>query len=259
MWILTRRFALAVALSTTVAAGVGRAQDEPAAKPAADPADLVRPEKDPSPKMVPDLPTIPWRHDRLSHGWTPIKTTPLPKDREGIWVLDFAFKPLRIQTVEVPGKGRKAVHYLYYKVVNRTAAPRPFYPQFIMVNERGQRIEDAVVPEAVPVVQNREDPSIPVRGAVNIMGVLPPSTKQGVDDAVFGVAVWDRWDTSSDRFSIYVRGLSDGYKEVAPPDGGKPIVKYKTLRLDFIRRGDDRNISEKEIEPNEPPYEWVYW
>jgi hypothetical protein len=73
------------------------------------------------------------------------------------------------------------------------------------------------------------------------------------------VATWDNWDTKADRFSIYVRGLSDGYKEVSNPSDGKPLVKYKTLRLDFIRRGDERNISEKEIELADPPYDWEYW
>ena len=134
-----------------------------------------------------------------------------------------------------------------------------FVPQFIMINEDGKRFEDRVIPEAIPLIQAREDPSIPVLGAVNIMGIIPPSTKQGVDDAVFGVAVWDNWDVKSDRFSLYVRGLSDGYKQVTDPGNGKPTVKYKTLRIDFIRRGDERNISEREIEFNDPPYEWVYW
>ncbi len=188
-----------------------------------------------------------------------VNTALLPRDKEGIWVLDFSFKPLRIRTVEIPGKGRRPVHYLYYKVVNRTGKPRMFVPQFIMVNEEGKKFEDQVIPEAIPLIQAREDPTIPVLGAVNIMGIIPPSTKEGVDDAVFGAAVWDNWDPKSDRFSIYVRGLSDGYKEIPDPEGGKPTVKYKTLRIDFIRRGDERNISEKEIELSDPPYEWVYW
>ena len=166
---------------------------------------------------------------------------------------------MRIRTVEIPGKGRRIIHYLYYKVVNRTGSPRMFVPQFIMVNEDEKKIEDQVIPEVIPLIQSREDPSVPLLGAVNIMGVIPPSTKPDVDDAVFGVAVWDKWDTKADRFHIYVRGLSDGYKEVAAPSGGKPTVKYKTLRIDFIRRGDERNLSEKEIELNDPPYEWVYW
>ncbi|WP_337174281.1 hypothetical protein [Paludisphaera sp.] len=257
MSILIRRIALALALSTTAA--LAPAQEAAPEIPGLQPDDMIKPTPDPAPRLIPELPTIPWRHDRVSFGWTSIQTAPLPRDREGIWVLDFAYKPLRIQTVEIPGKGRRAVHYLYYKVVNRTGAPRPFLPQFIMVNERGQKFEDEVVPEAIPIIQAREDVSIEARGAVDIMGTIPPSTKEGVDDAVVGVAVWDRWDPSADRFSIYVRGLSDGYKEITPPDGGKPIVRYKTLKIDYIRRGDERNISENEIEPADPPYDWVYW
>ncbi|MBY0397499.1 MAG: hypothetical protein K2X91_13675, partial [Thermoleophilia bacterium] len=105
----------------------------------------------------------------------------------------------------------------------------------------------------------REDPTIPMLGAVENAGVIPPSTKQGVDDAVYGVAIWDAVDPAADRLNIYVRGLSDGYVEAPATAGGKPTAKYKTLRIDLIRRGDDRDLNEKEIELGEPPYEWVYW
>ena len=82
-----------------------------------------------------------------------------------------------------------------------------------MVNEAGQKFHDNVIPQAVPLIQAREDATIPLLGAVNVMGMIPPSTKPDVDDSVFGVATWDKWDPKSDRFSIYVRGLSDGYKD----------------------------------------------
>ena len=72
-----------------------------------------------------------------------------------------------------------------------------------------------------------------------------------MDDAVFGVACWENWDPRSDRFSIYVRGLSDGYEDVLAAGGGKAKAKYKTLRIDFMRRG--------EIQLADPPYDWVYW
>ena len=176
----------------------------------------------PSPRRsktrFPNLHTIPVPHDRPTFNVQMVNASLLPRDKEGIWVLDFAFKPLRIKTVEIPGKGRRQIHYLYYKVVNRTGKPRMFVPQFIMVNEAGQKFEDSVDPPGDPLIQTREDATIPVLGAVNIMGVIPPSTKPDVDDAVFGVAVWDSWDPKADRFSIYVRGLSDGYKEVPPPE-----------------------------------------
>jgi hypothetical protein len=227
-----------------------RAQEKP---PLPGPPDV------PPVTLVPDLHTIPVPHDRPTFNVQMVNASLLPRDKDGIWVLNFEFKPLRIKTVDIPGKGRRQVHYIYYKVVNRTGKPRMFVPQFVMVNEAGQKFEDNVVPEAIRHIQTREDASIPVLGAVNIMGVIPPSTKPDVDDAVFGVATWEKWDPTSDRFSIYVRGLSDGYKESPSPSGGKPTVKYKTLRIDFIRRGDDRNLNEKEIQLAEPPFEWVYW
>jgi hypothetical protein len=229
--------------------------------PAPSPA-LPGPPKIQEATLVPALHTIAVPRDRPSFNVEMVNASLLPRDKEGIWVLDFSFKrnpPLRIRTVDIPGKGRRQIHYLYYKVVNRTGKPRMFVPQFVMVNEAGQKFEDQVIPQAIAPIQTREDPTIPVLGAVNIMGIIPPSTKPDVDDAVFGVAVWDKWDPKADRFSIYVRGLSDGYKEVPSPSAGKPTVKYKTLRIDFIRRGDERNLHEKEIELNDPPYEWVYW
>ena len=175
-------------------------------------------------RSFPSLRTIPVPHDRTVFNVQMVNAALLPRDKEGIWVLDFAFKPLRIKTVEIPGKGRRQVHYLYYKVVNRTGKPRMFVPEFIMVNEAGQKFDDNVIPQAIPLIQAREDATIPLLGAVNIMGMIPPSTKPDVDDAVFGVATWDKWDPKSDRFSIYVRGLSDGYKEVpaASPAASRP-------------------------------------
>jgi hypothetical protein len=228
------------------------------AQQAAEP--LPGPQQIPKVVLVPDLRTIPVPHDRNLFNVQLVNAARVPRDKDGIWVLDFAFKPRRIKTVEIPGKGRRQIHYLYYKVTNRTGEPRMFVPDFVMVNEEGKNFHDNVIPQAVPVIQAREDATIPLLGAVNIMGMIPPSTKPDVDDAVYGVATWDKWDPKSDRFSIYVRGLSDGYKEIPDADLKKPpVVKYKTLRIDFIRRGDHHDLNEKEIYLNDPPYEWVYW
>jgi hypothetical protein len=229
------------------------------AKPAPPQPKLESPPQVTEVTLVPELRTIPVPHDRTVFNVQLVNAALIPRDKDGIWVLDFAFKPLRIKTVEIPGKGRRRVHYLYYKVTNRTGKPRIFVPEFIMVNELGQKFVDNVVPQAVPLIQAREDATIPLLGAVNVMGVIPPSTKPDVDDSVFGVATWDKWDPKSDRFSIFVRGLSDGYKELPAASGGKRTVKYKTLRIDFIRRGDEHDLNEKEIFLNDPPYEWVYW
>jgi hypothetical protein len=220
--------------------------------------DLPGPTPIPDVKLLPELPTVPVRRGDPAFNVQMVDASLLPRDKQGIWVLNFAFKPLRMRTVEVPGKGRRQVHYLYYRVVNRTGKARDFVPQFTLLTDTKKRYEESVLPKAVPLIKTREDPSIPLLGAVEVAGVIPPSTKAGVDDAVFGVAMWDGVDPHADRLQIYVRGLSDGYQETQGPDG-KPVVKYKTLRIDLIRRGDARNLDEKEIQLADPAYEWIYF
>jgi len=188
-----------------------------------------------------------------------IDASVLPRDKQGIWVVDFAYRPLRILTID-DSKGRRPVHYLYYQVINRTGQPRFFVPQFTLVTDTGKRYEDTVLPQAVKMIGNREDPLITnLYGAVNITGMIPPSNKQGVEDAVFGVAIWDGVDPHADKLSIYVRGLSDGYRtDPAPVEGGKPVVRYKALQIDFQRRGDEHDLKEREISLAEPPFDWTY-
>ncbi len=146
---------------------------------------LAQPEKLPGPpeipevKLVPDLHTIPVPHDRTAFNVQMVNASLLPRDKEGIWVLDFAFKPLRIKTVDIPGKGRRQIHYLYYKVVNRTGKPRMFVPQFIMVNEAGQKFEDNVVPQAIPLIQTREDGNDPDSGGRQHHGHDSPQHQAG--------------------------------------------------------------------------------
>src|SRR4051812_42633086 len=147
----------------------GRAQPpEPAkAQPPQKAADLPSPPPIKDVPILPTLKTIPLRHGRADFNVQMVDASLLPRDKEGIWVLDFAFKPVRLITAVVPGKGRRQIHYLYYRVVNHTGKPRPFVPQFTLVTDTGKRYEDrADLPFAVPLIQNREDPSIPLLGAV---------------------------------------------------------------------------------------------
>jgi hypothetical protein len=247
---------------------------EPAeAVEAADPpVDAAEPLKSPDPipeqALGPVLRTIPTPRQVPGGNVVEVDSSVLPKDRQSIWVLDFAFKPMRMRTVELPGKGRRQIHYLWYRVVNRTGKPRMFAPQFTLVTDTGKRYEDMVIPQAIDVIRNREDPTRPLLGAVTVMGILPPSGgKEGVDDAIDGVAVWETIDPAADAFKVYVRGLSDGYQEVALPASNegnnaadtKTITRYKTLEIDFLRPGDDRKLNEREIHLADPPYEWVYW
>lgn len=222
-------------------------------------------EKPPAPEPIPEvalvgtLATHPVRRGTPGPNWIVADSETLPLDRKGIWILDFAFRPMRMIDVDVPGKGRKRVHYLYYRVVNHTGKPRRFVPQFSLVDDQGKRYDDVVLPQAVKNIQAREAPQTELLGAVSIMGMLTPSTKEGIDDAVYGVAIWDKVDLNADAFKVYVRGLSDGYQIVQPPENAKPVTKFKTLRIDFQRPGDALKAHENEIHLLDPPFEWIYF
>jgi hypothetical protein len=253
---MSRRMVLRVA---AMAPTMAWAQDPP--QPKAGPeGELKAPPDIPEVQLGPVLKTTPIRREPPGPNVQLVDASPLPRDREGIWILDFAFKPMRIVRVDVPGRGRRPIHYLYYRVINHTGEPRMFVPQFTIVTDTGRRYEDAVIPTAIEVIRAREDATKDLYGAVGVVGILPPSgAKQGIDDAIFGAAVWDGVDPRADRFSVYVRGLSDGYQVVTPPGGGEPQTRYKTLRIDFFRPGDEFDLNEREIRLGDPPYEWIYW
>lgn len=235
------------------------AQDERPAKP-----ELPGPAPLEEPALAPALKTIETPRSKTpGFNQIAVDASALPRDKDGIWILEFTFKPIRIQTVDVPGKGRRQIYYLWYKVVNRTGDPRLFVPQFTIVTNTGQKLADTVIPQAIPLIQTREGGD-PLLSTVDIVGMIPPSTKDTVDEAVYGVAIWDGVDPKADKFSIYVTGLSNGYKTEAakPADGGQAApasTKHKTVRIDFLRRGDEYNINEKEIQLADPPFAWTYW
>jgi hypothetical protein len=147
----------------------------------------------------------------------------------GFWLLDFNFKPLRRQTIEVLGGRNQDVLYLNYRVVNRTGKPRLLAPRFVLVTDGNEPREESVLPRVVKSIQEREKPPARLLGAVSIMGTIPPSIEEGTDLAVFGVALWEGVPRGARDFHIYVQGLSDAYRLVMPRSGVQPIIQYKTL------------------------------
>ena len=101
------------------------------------------------------------------------------------------------------------------------------------------------------MIRKREDPTgrFNMKNSVTITAEdIPVSKKDAFPRAITGVAIWtDVDDPSTDakdktprtnKFSIFVAGLSNGYTEERPIDQpGVKIIKRKTLQLDFERLG----------------------
>lgn len=188
-----------------------------------------------------------------------------PQDREGIWVLDFHFKDPRVMVVDIPGRGRKHVWYLWYQVSNNTGEPRPFVPDFIWVcHDENTAHHDQVLPTAQAEIRRVEDPNnlLDIKNSVTIAKTPIPVSKEFEGDMrvafpklVTGVATWDNINPRSTQFSIFVFGLSDGWAVTDGPDG-KPIVRRKALQLKFRRLGDQFSRDSSQI--RFVGHQWVY-
>jgi hypothetical protein len=198
-----------------------------------------------------------------------VKAAPSVLDREElntpesrIWALDFRFKDPRLITVDVPGRGRKVCWYLWYQVINKTGAPRTFVPDFELVTlDRNTVHRDQILPKVQEAVREVEDPTdfLKIKNSVTMAAEpIPPSKPNATPRVVTGVAIWDDVDPDTTRFSIFVSGLSNGWSLTDPiPPDTNPVVRRKTLELNFRRLGDRYYQDSREIQFVEPA-QWVY-
>ncbi len=172
------------------------------------------------------------------------------------WIIDeFMFKPPRMITVDVPGKGRRILWYMVYRVTNK-GKERRFVPGFRLVDDKGKAYLDVVIPKAQRAIQAREDPLRVLENSVSIVGPLRPTVDEGVDNSRYGVAIWDGIDPTTDHFDILVSGLSNAYRKLEDPVTGEVTTLRKMLQLKFARPGDEFNLNEREIRYLD--HEWIY-
>lgn len=207
-----------------------------------------------------------------------VKSEPIAGDKGTVWTLDFKFKDPRVITVKVPGRGTRVCWYMWYQVINRGAEPRLFIPSFELVTlDTPGAFQDELLLSVQDAIKREEDLTgyQNIKNSVTISSEpVPPSKEENAfPRAVTGVAIWDasrifpkkgdepdKQLNETTRFSIFVSGLSNGWVLVDPVPAGPnatPIVRRKTLQLNFKREGGRFGVSSKEMFW-EPPSKWIY-
>jgi hypothetical protein len=199
-----------------------------------------------------------------------------------LWVLDFKFKDPRLIKVNIPGRGQRVCWYLWYQVINHSGAPRTFIPDFELVtHDTNMTYHDQIMPAVQEAIQKVEDPTgyYKIKNSVTISAEpIPISLSRDTPRAITGVAIWvdpnepNPTDdegakkrkaslpklAESNRYSIFVAGLSNGWAVTDPiPPDTKPVVRRKTLQLNFKRLGDKYLMKSEEIRFLPPP-QWIY-
>lgn len=206
-----------------------------------------------------------------------VKSVPSKLDKADVWAFDFRFKDPRLIKANIPGRGTRICWYMWYQVINRTGEPRQFNPTFELVTLDSPGVYiDEPLPSVEGAIRRIEDPAKiqDIKNSVTItLTKIPPSkgAEEAFPRAITGVAIWDgsaadakgadpKVKDLSDctRFSIFVRGLSNGFVAVDPPAPGlPPILRYKTLQLNFEREGARFSVDSRDIK-FKAPAEWIY-
>jgi hypothetical protein len=200
--------------------------------------------------------------------------------KTGDWTLDFRFKDPRLIKVNIPARGTRICWYMWYQVINRTKEPRTIFPAFELVTlDFPGNYVDEPLPSVLEAIKKIEDPTgyQDIKDCVTISANPIPMSlpaDKAFPKAVTGIAIWDgaaadakqggadraRDLSDSQRFSIFVTGLSSGSVQVDPIGKGQaagPIIRRKTLQLNFKRVGDSRHLDARDI-TFQPPAEWIY-
>ncbi len=198
--------------------------------------------------------------------------------KSNFWALDFRFKAPRLLKVNLPNRGTRIIWYMWYQMVNRTGqtqTPKGLTFELVSLNTPGV-YTDEILFSAHNAIKELEDPTN-YQNILNTvkMSQTPIPVSKSADEAfprtVTGVAIWDgsaddaqkakgaaRDLSTVTRFSIFVRGLSNAFVEVDPKaDGLPPIVRYKTLQLNFEKKGDRFSVDSRDIVFS-PPATWIY-
>jgi hypothetical protein len=200
----------------------------------------------------------------------------LPLDKPGVWTLHFRYKPPRIVTLNGFGKDgkpeKKVVWYMWYQVYNKgkegeKVEPVTFLPEFELVTKDLQR--DGLLDEPQPFcldqlneIENpQKHPNLNIQSTIAISKrPIPPTLPDAIPRVVTGAAVWTEKAPKTNKFSVYVVGLSNGLATEELKDGRK-LIKRKTLQINFVRPTDDNKPQITDIRPddaNGPAEQWMY-
>jgi hypothetical protein len=206
-----------------------------------------------------------------------VKSQPSKLDKVGVWAMDFRFKDPRILKLKIPARGERMVWYMWFQVINRSDKPQEISPSFELVTLDNPGVyRDQILITAEEAIKKLEDKSgyLDIKNTVMISKFAIPKSKPA-DEAfprpVTGVAIWDAGPadgakrdaklkelSDTTRFSIFIRGLSNGFVEIDAPAPGLPqVTQYKTLQINFKRKGDRFSTDSRNIEFVSPA-QWIY-
>jgi hypothetical protein len=144
------------------------------------------------------------------------------------WEFRIEPGPLRLTSVDVPGRGPEAFWYFTFKVTNNTGEDRFFAPSFQLSLDNGEVIRSGRdVPRVVTetIMQRLNQPLL--IDEVAIQGTL----LQGPENAKEGLVIFRADDLHVDVVRLFAAGFSGETHRYVRPDTGEEVTLRKQLML----------------------------
>ena len=191
-----------------------------------------------------------------------------------VWSLEFAFKPVRSISVEIPNSQgelqKRVAYYMVYavrdpgkavksaasenssdiKMVDLASSPIRTLLRFQIVSKERDFMQDSSVePIAKAMIEAKERIGQPLLDPIEMSQIRIPSD----GTPVWGVANWMDVDPKADFFAVDVRGLTSAY-QIRKDESNETKFDRKTLRIYHWRAGDDLAPENHRIRLGVPPY-----
>lgn len=143
-----------------------------------------------------------------------------PNDVKGEkWTLDLQYEPPVPIVVTTPGGDKEVYWYIIYTVTNHSGEDRMYVPAFTLFTDTASVRKAGVYPAVYKAIKNKRKVAF-LESPVKLVDKI----RVGPDSARTGVAIFAPIDRKTDRFSIFVEGLSGLYLERPKPDAPPPAA-----------------------------------
>jgi hypothetical protein len=175
------------------------------------------------------------------------------QDRAPRWLLGFEHGPLRVVTLEAPGRRVETWHYMTMKVTNATEFPRTWSPVARAVTDTGQIRVAAGHKRALEAIRNQE-------GSADLVVIEDTLGKIQPQQTLHVVAIFGELDPQYDHVRIQVLGLVDPiavYKVREYPTGTVVIDPAYAARNETVLSALRQRLGEAALPKPEEKYQEV--
>lgn len=162
----------------------------------------------------------------------PAEAFPTPAVIPYRWQLDFEPGDLRLCHDDVTGDW---YWFFTYTVTNNTNRDQIWAPQFTLFGDDGRIIESG---ENVPARVTEDLLALLKNELLQPQNEVIGEIRQGEENAIDGLVVWQAPNLQVNRLSLFIAGLSGETARVRNPVTGDTMLLRKTLQRDYLIPGD---------------------